>query len=803
MKYIIKIAFKEIKNTLWRYIAISMIITLGVGVFSGLMITKVSMVEMANDFVSDNNLYDYKLMSKGGLKKNELDLLRNIESIKDIEGSYTTDRIAEFDTEEITLRIHSTEIKINKFVIEKGRMPEKANECVADKKYFTEKDIGKKLKILTENSKNSLVNIENEIFTIVGIGISPLYMNFERGITNIGDGSIDGFILIPEENFDSGIYSEAYLTLKDTKYIYSKEYDDLVTNSKEEIEKSLGDIMAKRNPYYSSFIFTRSNNIGYVCFESDSNIMEDVVKVFPIFFFFVAALVCMTTMTHMVNEQRTEIGVLKAMGYGKMAIATKYIFYSGSSTLIGVIIGFFGGSYLFPKIIWMSFTEVYGFSQINPVFDWRFALISLIVSFVCTIGVTWISCSKELMSHTAQLIRPKVPATGKRIFLERVSFIWKRMSFLYKISIRNLCRYKQRFIMMIIGIGGATAILLTGLGMNDSTQGIVSKQYDDVTRFDYQINFAGTLDDEKAEAFYNNYENEIISYLPVNLMSTEIIVSGLKKNIDVVAIDDYDVDKSNFIGLENNGKKVIFPDENEAVISINIAQKFNVLIGDTIVLRDTDMNEAELRISGIFDNYINNYVFLTAETYENKFNRESNNNVMYANVKDNLDYTEIAKKFLTEESVTNVNIMEDFRIRFKKIMSNLQYIVLVIILCSGILTFIIIYNLTNINISERKREISTVKVLGFYPDETSAYVFRENIILTIFGIILGLFGGGWLHAFVMSQINFDKLYFATKISTVSYLLTFSLIMMFTLLISRVIRYKVNKIEILDALKTVE
>lgn len=580
----------------------------------------------------------------------------------------------------------------------------------------------------------------------------------------------------------------------------SDEFYTAIADAELELQDAEEEIAEIEYPDY--YVLDRGTNIGYACFDNDSEIVNSIAKVFPIFFFLVAALVCMTTMNRMVEEQRTQIGVLKALGYSEAKIMGKYVFYSGSAAFIGCIIGYFGGTYIFPKVIWLAYRMMYELHDIHYIFNWKLACIAVVASLICSIGTTWLTCRYELKETAANLMRPKAPKAGKRILLERFPFIWKRLKFLQKVSARNIFRYKKRFFMMVIGIGGCTALLLTGFGIKDSIADFADEQYDNIQIYDGSF----TLSDGTASQ--NAGLTEVLqdyteSYTFASESTWDLVGEKQTKSIYMLIFSEPDT-INDYMGLRSeNGEVIGYPKAGEAVLNDNMAKSFNVSVGDTILLRNSDMQEIEVTISGIFENHVYNYVILAPETYEEQLGTSPEYKVIYANFREDTDQYQAAAEVMKQDSVISSTLNQDTRERMANIMSNLNYVVLLIIVCAATLAFIVLYNLTNINITERIREIATIKVLGFFKNETASYVFRENIILTGIGILVGLLLGVFLHRFVMNQIKVDLVSFSVYIRPISYLYSILLTFVFNFLVNRVMSIKLEKINMAESLKSVD
>lgn len=592
-------------------------------------------------------------------------------------------------------------------------------------------------------------------------------------------------------------YEDGLKEYEDSKVEYEKE----IADAEAEIADARQEVEDLEEPDY--YVLGRNTNIGYACFESDSDIVNGIANVFPIFFFLVAALVCMTTMNRMVEEQRTQIGVLKALGYGSGKIMSKYLFYSGSAACTGGILGFFAGSIIFPTVIWAAYGMMYKMPGIILVFDYRFAVVSLAVALICSMGTTYLTCKYELEENAASLIRPKAAKSGKRILLERIPFLWKRLKFLHKVSIRNLFRYKKRFFMMVVGISGCTALLTTGFGVRDSIVNIATEQYEEIQTYDVGVTFKESCVGEQRENFIKNGEGSIENVVFAMETSMDLVVNETVKSINLVSMDETQEMKPCLSLHTVKGEEISYPKAGEAVITNKLSERYDLTIGSTITLRDEDMNTIQMKVSGICENFVYNYVYISNTTYKEQRNEEPEINTAYVNVLKEKDVHEAAAKISDMDNVTTVNVNEDVKERFSTMMFSLNYVIILVVVSAGLLAFIVLYNLTNINITERIREIATIKVLGFYPGETASYVFRENVILTAIGALVGLVLGKFLHAFVMARIDIDMISFDVKILPVSYLFSFLLTLVFAGIVNGVMYFKLEKINMAESLKSVE
>lgn len=552
-----------------------------------------------------------------------------------------------------------------------------------------------------------------------------------------------------------------------------------------------------------TYVLTRNTNIGYACYESDSNIVAGIANVFPVFFFLVAALICMTTMNRMVEEQRTQIGVLKALGYGNGAIMCKYLFYAGSAAAAGAVLGCVIGTWLFPKVIWMGYSIMYSMGEITYYFDGWLAVFSLLAALICSMGAAYVSCRYELYSVPANLIRPKAPKSGKRIFLENIGFFWSRMKFLHKVSVRNIFRYKKRFFMMILGISGCTALLLTGFGVKDSVTNVADMQYDEIQVYDIGITFSESVQKADMDQLNEKTGNVLDRYTCRYEESVDLDFGGKTKSM-YLGIAQNTKEIGDFLKLKTtDGENISYPGKGEVVLTAKAAETMGIRVGDSVVLRDSEMNSLTVEVCALCENYIYNYAYMNQETYVQQLGTEPEYKSAYVVVKEGVDIHEAAAAVADQGNVLSVSVTGDMRERIASMMKSMDYIVLLIIVCAGSLAFIVLYNLTNINITERIREIATIKVLGFYARETADYVFRENLALTGLGALAGLGLGKWLHWFVMEQVKIDMLSFKTMITPSSYLWSLLLTFVFALLVNGLMYFKLENIHMAEALKSIE
>lgn len=977
---------REIKQTLGRYLAILAIVALGVGFFSGLKVTKTDMVSTADSYLQSHKFYDYELISTLGFDDKSVAAAEKSGDVRAAEGSVSTDALVDVvGTGDNVYHAMTITKKVNTLKLAAGRMPKAADECVIDAKHQKKSILGKYLRISGANPSDTARLFKYRKYRVVGLVESPLYLNFQRGSTSLGNGSVAGFFCIEKAGFTADYYTELYVRLKKGGTIYSGEYKAAVSDAKSEMKalaksaaaarygdmvsaakaalaerqkkydggyaaylsekkaayakldtaearlaaeekalngrqsdlaaqkRSLTNIRAKiaaeleqaaaaqqtletqkpamtaaqiteaeakltaqeavlkerqssvnaglakmaageqklaasrralaanraslrtsraaadakfaaaaktlaqgrtalenaragleRLKRGSAYAFTRDINTGYVSFDSDSGIVNGIARVFPVFFFMVAALVCMTTMTRMVEEQRSQIGVLKALGYSNRRAMGKYLFYAGSAAAIGGVLGFFAGCRLFPMVIWKAYGMMYNFdNHVADRIDWKLAGVSLLVALACSMGATWFSCAEDFYVAPAQLIRPKAPKSGKRILLERIPPLWNRIGFLHKVSLRNIFRYKKRFLMMILGISGCTALLIAGFGINDTIKDIANLQFKEIDLYDYSVTFDKNMSPADQQNFIRYSGDNARDVLFVHASSVTLQKGEKEKSVLLIAADGGQFSK--FVSLHSGKRKIAFPGDGEAVICKKLGKQYNLKTGDRIMLRDKNYHTMKVRISAVCDNYVNDFLYLGTGTYTKGFGSAPERKLAYVIAEGSSDAAvhKAAARSAGYGNAAATSINSDSRDLINNMMQSLNAVIVLIVLCAGTLAFIVIFNLTNINITERVREIATIKVLGFYHKETMAYVFRENLFMTGISALVGIPLGKAFLTFIMSQINVDLIYFSMRITLKSYVLSVLLTFVFAVIVGIPMSSKLRKISMTESLKSVE
>lgn len=580
-----------------------------------------------------------------------------------------------------------------------------------------------------------------------------------------------------------------------------KELEEETADARQEIGDAKEELAELEEP--EVYVLGRDANLGYALFENDADIVAGVASVFPAFFFLVAALVCMTTMNRMVEEQRTQIGVLKALGYSEGRIMGKYLYYSGSAAVMGAVIGFLAGSVIFPVVIWEGYGILYNMGDIHLLFDVRLAAVSLAVALLCSMGSTVLTCRYELMSPAAELMRPKPPKSGKRILLERIPALWSRFSFLGKVSFRNVMRYKSRFFMMVVGIGGCTALLLTGFGLKDSIVDVAKMQYGEIQLYDMTVSLEEDFSVDGENIAREAGASGAVSWLAASEKTMDVKGRQAVKSTSVVIVQD-PAQAGKFLDLHTKEKESLeWPKAGEAIMDEGLAKACGIREGDTVTLENEDGEYLDVTVTGLCENFVSHYVYIDSQTWEEDNKEPVEYKSLYLNLSEDTSARSVSEAMLNLSGVTAVSVNADQMEQITNMMGSLDSIILLIVLCAGALAFIVIYNLTNINITERIREIATIKVLGFYPGETAAYVFRENVVLTAIGAGAGLFMGILLHRFVMAQIAIDMVTFDVRIGLRSYLLSILLTFVFMAVVDVFMYIRLEKIDMAESLKSIE
>ena len=625
----------------------------------------------------------------------------------------------------------------------------------------------------------------------------------------------DGLATLNQEEADGRAeLADALTELEDGESEYADgldEYEDARADAESEIADGEAELADARQALADLdgcewYVLGRTTNSGFAGYSQDAERVGNLANVFPVIFFLVAALACLTTMTRMVEDQRTEIGALKAMGFSRLSISKKYIGYAFWASLLGGLVGLAVGCTLVPAVIANAFQIMYNVPSLEFKLQPAVCVIAVLAAVACTTGAALWACLSTLIDTPANLMRPKTPKAGKRVFLEYIKPLWKRLSFTWKVTMRNLFRYQRRFWMTVIGIGGCTALIVTGFGLHESIFDILDKQFDEISLYDA----TASLTDEGSQA-----PEEVLAYLDQSpavdrallcyQSAADVSASGAAYSAYLLAVDD-PAQLDQFIHLRHrlDGGPVEITDGG-VVITEKLAELLEVSVGDTVTLDNGD-DRVEAAVTDVVENYVYHYVYLTDTCYEALFGQPPEDNtvlVAYADGIGQAQSDQVSADLMAMDQVASYSYIATIRDSFTDSMNAINYAVVIIILAAAALAFVVLYNLTNINITERTRELATLKVLGFYDRETTAYVYRENVFLTLFGIVLGLVLGRFLHAWMVVTVEVDLVMFGRTAPLYAYLLAAALTVVFSVVVNIAAHFRLKKVDMVESLKTVE
>ena len=780
MKKLLKETIVCMVKTSKRFLSILIIVLLGVGFFAGIRAVAPDMENTLDAYYEENNFYDIYITSDYGVTDK---VINRLEEDYNIEAGYSFDAITNKEEDYATRIIsYDEENEINKPKLVKGRMPEKADEVVIDNQISDSIKIGDKITIDSDL-------VLNKTLTVTGYVESPLYISTERDSTTLLSGQINYFLYMKTENILSPVKTTAYIKLDTEESRFSNKYEDLVKEEKKEIRK----ILKEEENNATWYVLDINANTGFYQYEQDTERIDNVAKVFPLVFFIVAVLVCLTTMTRMVEEERSQIGTLKSLGYRDSAIMFKYILYASLATIIGSIIGVLIGYRILPELCFTMYQNLYKLGDIKLSYYSSLTFQGMMIALVCTLGATIYTCRKTLKESPANLLRPVAPRPGKRVLLERISFIWNKLSFSYKVTVRNVFRYTKRFLMTIIGIAGCTGLILAGFGLKDCIGKIVPNQYDELFTYDASI----TLNEEATENTINELTQvkEIKDLLRVQEESISIDNKDTNQSVTLIVPEE---DPDDFIKLQSRKKKEEYNLTDGIIITEKLANLLEVEVGDT--LEFTGTNTYTEKISHITENYLLHYIYLPKSSYKG-----STYNTVLIKTTEMTEKEEktFAAKLKEIEGVSNISFTSTTRHVFDDTMESFAYVSLILIVSAGALAFVVLYNLSSVNISERRRELATIKVLGFYDKEVYQYINRENSILTVIGILLGLGIGNILTIYILKTCEIDNLMFDYSILWPSYIYAILITAAFAILVNIILYFSLKKIDMIESLKSVE
>ena len=795
---------RAIKSSYKTFISLMCISLLGVGFFVGIKTTAPDMIYTFDKYYDDLNVYDVKITSTVGFSDNNIEAIKEINDIKDIEFVNNKDKIIKANDKEYAVKFIEINDDINKIEITKGKKPQNKDEIVVEENLLKENNL----------TIGDYTEIGNQKLKIVGIVKSPLYFSVYRDSTTIGNGKIDYYAYTISDFFNESTSTDLYITVDDCKKLTtdSEEYNEKVNDVIKEIEKIKENEELERFNELKSFglindqslvkwyVFSRDDNYAYSNFISSATNIKKIGNIFPLVFYVIAVLISLISMTRMVEDDRSEVGTLKSLGFSNLKIVSKYLIYALSATIIGGIIGIFIGVNTLPVIVWDIYKVMFDLPSIIITYNFNYIVLGLAITTLCITIATIYSTYKMLKEEPANLMRPKAPKSGKRVLLERIGLIWNHLNFSNKISVRNIFRYKSRVMAMIFGITGCTALILAGFGLKDSIKDITDKQYNEIFKYNMIVTVNDKSTSNLKEQLSDNKDIDLIVLAKID----SVTISKNDKEYDVTTMISEDDNFNKLIKLKqtNSDKKITLKDD-KIVISAKLSKLLNVRKGNKVNLKRNN-KEYTFVVQEITENYFEHYVYMTKNTYEKYFEEFDNNSLLIKtndlNDKEEQELQELINNLSYGANITNTNEIVD---TLNDTIKSLDSVVFILIVSSAMLAFVVLYNLANINIIERKREIATLKVLGFYDYEVDSYIIKETIILTIIGIILGLISGLYLCYFIISSCETDNLMFLRNIEVPSYIISTIITISFTLLVNILTHFNLKKIDMIDSLKNVE
>jgi putative ABC transport system permease protein len=866
--------YRDVFSSLSRFLAIVIITALGAFVFCGLRATAPDMENTADKYYRDSALMDYRLLSSVGFDDADVAALREAPFAGYVKPAYRADVLVSAPNGGGAVRLHALatdneDAAINDLIFVEGRAIENEGECLIGSATFREEieaDIGDIISITDENKSETLDALAVREFTVVGIVQSPLYITNFLGGTDIGSGTLANFIYVSEKAFDLPVYTELFVAAagKGELSSFSDEYKALIADGVAALENfaetragiwydniysdalaeltdaetalneerakpyaelpdiklQLDDAEAEIAEGYAElaeleiptwYVYDRESNPGYAGFASDAGRINALALTIPVFFFLVAALVCLTTMTRMVEEQRTQIGAIKALGFRRGQIMFKFMLYATVASVCGAVIGIAAGIFVFPVTIWDAYKIMYRLPAIELGGNVWIIANTFAAAVLSTVIPTYAACRGNLREMSATLMRPKAPKAGARVLLERITFIWKRLKFSQKVTVRNIFLNKSRLFMTLIGVMGCTALLLTGFGLRNSITGVAVRQFDAIKLQDAEVVLraaSASAEDSGLNGILADFDCSALYYRELQIDAVSEKVHSTTLTINLFIPEDLDAIPT-FLHLNNvrsAGELTLKP--GGVIITEKLAEWLKLSPGDTITIRtvrtDGGNREAALTVEGISENYVGHIVYIAPETYEREFGTAPEYDGVLLKFNGGYEREEILTSILAVDNVLSALDISVFRSTVADMLKSMDTLVWIIIGSATALAFVVLYNLTNINITERIRELATLKVLGFYEIEVRRYVYRESRVLTVFGLLLGLVGGIFLTQYVIVTAEVDNIMFLRgAITPLSYALSVVITLVSAELVHIVMRRALTRINMVDSLKSTE
>lgn len=815
---LLKHIFMKIKDNYKRFLSLICMAFLGVGFYAGIQSSSPDMLKTLDNFYDENNVYDISVISNVGLTEDDLLKLSKIKNVELAINIQEKDTYLEIEENNYVVKLIEYNSQMNNVYIKEGRLPKNNNEVSVDN-------------ALLENNNLKLgdnITIDGKKYSIVGNVISPLYFSAERPNSNLGSGKVDYYIYVYNGSLDLEAYSNIYITVKGAKkYLTNsdsykklinnvKKYIDLIKDKQQDIryDELYSDIIETSEMYGISidesnfikpkwYIYDRLDNTSYKELINASDNLKKIGNIFPIIFFAISVLVSLISMMRMIEEDRVENGTLKSLGYNSFHITLKYVIYSLLATTIGSSVGAIFGSYMIPSVIWNIYKKIFFIPKFIYLLKSDYNALGLWICILCICGTSVIVCIKNLREVPANLMRPKAPKSGKKILLERINFIWKKLKFSDKITIRNIFRYKSRVITTVLGIAGCTSLILAGFGLKDSIKDVTDFQFNNIIKYDKLLMTNESINQIDIEKELLN-DDKVENFTNVNTQNIKVLFNDEEQEVTMITPDDFNsISKSiSLIDLKTNNIIDNISD-NSCIISEKTAKLLDIDVGDKISLLDNDNNKYDIKVSYIIKNYINQYLYINKNTYNNLFNNYKINSVLISLKDKDKNSKEFDKKYISNGYALTIVDNDDMKNSMNDMLGSIDSIVAILIIAAASLAFVVLYNLSNINISERKREIATLKVLGFYPSEVDKYINRETVLLTILGIGIGLLFGSYLSHFIISTCEPDYIMFDRHVYTLSYFYSLFITVIFTIIVTIVTHFNLKKINMVTSLKNVE
>lgn len=815
---LLKHIFMKIKDNYKRFLSLICMAFLGVGFYAGIQSSSPDMLKTLDNFYDENNVYDISVISNVGLTEDDLLKLSKIKNVELAINIQEKDTYLEIEENNYVVKLIEYNSQMNNVYIKEGRLPKNNNEVSVDN-------------ALLENNNLKLgdsITIDGKKYSIVGNVISPLYFSAERPNSNLGSGKVDYYIYVYNGFLDLEAYSNIYITVKGAKkYLTNSDsYKKLINNVKKDIDlikdkqqdirydELYSDIIETSEMYGISidesnfikpkwYIYDRLDNTSYKELINASDNLKKIGNIFPIIFFAISVLVSLISMMRMIEEDRVENGTLKSLGYNSFHITLKYVIYSLLATTIGSSVGAIFGSYMIPSVIWNIYKKIFFIPKFIYLLKSDYNALGLWICILCICGTSVIVCIKNLREVPANLMRPKAPKSGKKILLERINFIWKKLKFSDKITIRNIFRYKSRVITTVLGIAGCTSLILAGFGLKDSIKDVIDFQFNNIIKYDKMLMTNESINQIDIEKELLN-DDKVENFTNVNTQNIKVLFNDEEQEVTMITPDDFNsISKSiSLIDLKTNNVIDNISD-NSCIISEKTAKLLDIDVGDKISLLDNDNNKYDIKVSYIIKNYINQYLYINKNTYNNLFNNYKINSILISLKDEDKNSKEFDKKYISNGYALTIVDNDDIKSSMNDMLSSIDSIVAILIIAAASLAFVVLYNLSNINISERKREIATLKVLGFYPSEVDKYINRETVLLTILGIGIGLLFGSYLSHFIISTCEPDYIMFDRHVYTLSYFYSLFITIIFTIIVTIVTHFNLKKINMVTSLKNVE